>query len=183
VPAPKYKLPKRPRFRAMPEDYFKDKADYIEPPEGMDADDARELARLVNKYSRAKIARWSRTIPLPRKGRHPLSAVTRERMWLTEIIEGYAQRYREAGSKKPYTDAQHQLYREHWLDPRDPDGFTKFVAAIKSKLREGRKELIIAIEYALKLAEEEPGNRHAQRRDQWRPWQVHLMTHKRGGGK
>jgi hypothetical protein len=100
----------------MPPDYLEYKADYIEPQEGMSDADARELARLVGKYGRAKIARWARTIPLPGKGRRRLSAVVRERMWLAEIIEYRAHEHREAGRRNPKYEAQYEVYQEHFFN-------------------------------------------------------------------
>jgi len=62
-------------------------------------------------------------------------------MHLADWIEEQAEEHRQAGSRKPYTDAEIDLYDLEFSGEKNPPDFQKWRKTIKKRRQQGRKEL------------------------------------------
>jgi hypothetical protein len=104
--------------------------------------DTKELARLVRKYGRKVVAAAARTVSLRAPGRPSRGLLPYyERMHLAEWIEEQAEEHRQAGSRKPYTDAEIDLYDLQFSGEEKPPDLQKWRRTIKKLRQQGRREL------------------------------------------
>jgi hypothetical protein len=103
--------------------------------------DLKELARLVRKYGSEPLAAAAKTI-VPRSPGRPSRGLLPcyERMHLTDWIEETAEEHRQAGSRKPYTDAEIDLYDLQFSGEAKPPDFQKWRKTIKKRRLQGRRD-------------------------------------------
>ena len=83
--------------------------------------DTKEVARLVHKYGRDFIAAAAQKVPLRGPGRPSRGFLPYyERMALADEIEELAEEHRQAGSRKPYTDAEIDFYELEYAGEKNP---------------------------------------------------------------
>jgi hypothetical protein len=108
----------------------------------LSASDTKELTRLVRKYGRAVVATAAGTVLLRAPGRPSRGLLPYyERMHLAEWIEEQAEEHRQAGSRKPYTDAEIDLYDLQFSGEEESPDFQKWRKTIKKRRQQGRREL------------------------------------------
>jgi hypothetical protein len=62
-------------------------------------------------------------------------------MALADEIEELAEEHRQAGSRKPYTDAEIDFYELEYAGEKNPPDFQKWRKTIKKSRLQGRREL------------------------------------------
>jgi hypothetical protein len=102
--------------------------------------DQKALARLVRKYGRKAVVAATQTVfargpGRPSKGLLPYH----ERMHLADWIEEQAEEHRQRGSRKPYTDAEIDLYDLLYSGEEERRDLQKFRKTIKKVRQQGRQ--------------------------------------------
>jgi hypothetical protein len=125
-------------------------------PKQLSKADERTLGRLAKKYGRETIAEAAKRIPLPRPAGRPSRGLEPywERVNLADWIEEAAEEHRAAGSRKPYEDAEVELFQltRSPEEQREPGAFQRFQKTLRRKRAEGRRGLELARETAKKRA-------------------------------
>jgi hypothetical protein len=112
----------------------------------------KALARLIGKCGRRTIVAAAKAIPLPRRGRPSRGSLPRfERVQLTEQIDELAEQHRKAGSRKPYQDAEIDVYEIQFYGAKKRPRLLKFLKTVRRKRLQGRRELYAAREAAQRL--------------------------------
>ena len=107
----------------------------------LSASDAKELARLVGKYGPEVVAAEAHKVPLRGRGRPSRGDLPYyENMHLADWIEEQAEKHRQAGSPKPYTDAEIDLYDLRFSGEKKPPDFQKWRKTIKKRRQQGRRD-------------------------------------------
>jgi len=102
--------------------------------------DTKELARLVRKYGRDAVAAAAQGVPLRGRGRPSRGLLpVYEMMHLADRIEELAEEHRQAGSRKPYTDAEIDYYDLEFSGEKNPPDFQKWRKTIKKRRQQGRR--------------------------------------------
>lgn len=103
--------------------------------------DTRDLARLVRKCGRNLIVETAKSIPEPREGRPPRGDLpVFERIHLADWIDEVAMEYQEAGSVKPYRQAELEVYEMQFGGDGNRPDLQTFLTTLKRKRIQGRKE-------------------------------------------
>jgi hypothetical protein len=108
----------------------------------LSSSDEKELARLVGKYSREAIAAALPNVA-PRKAGRPSRGLLPyyERMHEADWIEEQADEHRKAGSRKPYADAEIDLYEMLYDGEETRPDFERWRRTLKKRRHRGRQEL------------------------------------------
>jgi hypothetical protein len=113
-----------------------------QPAPSLSASDKKELARLVRKYGRRAVVEAAQKVALRGPGRPSRGFLPHyENMHLADWIEEQAEEHRQAGSRKPYTDAEIDLYDLQFSGEKKPPDFQKWQKTIKKRRLQGRREL------------------------------------------
>jgi hypothetical protein len=100
----------------------------------------KDLARLVRKYGRDVIGGAAKTVSVRGPGRPSRDNLPFfERMHLADWIEEQAEEYRQAGSRKPYRQAEIDLYELMYDDDAKSRDFEKFQKTKKKARQRGRQ--------------------------------------------
>jgi hypothetical protein len=122
--------------------------------------EGNQLAKLVRKYGAKAVIDLVRVIEAqpPRKRERGAPSKIDERMWLTGLIDEWAEENRQAGSRHPLRDAMLDVYGfEYCLQKPQPD-VQKFLAATKKKLLQGRREIREYREHLEHLSQHDPSS-------------------------
>jgi len=103
---------------------------------------AKKLATLVRKYGPEAIAKAAKAVVTRKPGRPSRGDFPYyERMHLADWLEERAEEHRAAGSRKPYTDAEIELYELLYGGEEEKRDLQKFRKTIKKARHRGRLEL------------------------------------------
>ena len=126
--------------------------------QSLSASDTKLLARLVAKYGSKVVADAAQVVadaaqkvPLRGRGRPSRGSLPDyERMHIADWIEERAEEHRQAGSRKPYTDAEIDLYDLLYSGEEHRRDLQKFRKTIKKTRQQGRRDWL---ELARKIQE------------------------------